>query len=98
MPLIQSALEAVQRLQIEEGDRYSKAMSMFGTDYFRSHGEKKIDFDRYNPYGRVMKIQQAKEKVDPATAKTFVKLIQAGRVPDWVVKLIDFEMLQDAAE
>lgn len=98
MPLIQSALEAIQRLQIEEGDRHSKALSMFGADYFRSHGEKKIDSDRYNPFGRVMKIQQAKEQVDPDTAKTFVKLIQSGKVPDWVVKLIDFELIQDAAE
>lgn len=98
MPLIQSALEAVQRMQIEEGDRHSKALSMFGADYFRSHGEKKADFDRYNPYGRVIKIQQAKEKLNPDVAKTFVKLIQAGKVPDWVVKQIDLDLIQDAAE
>ena len=85
-------------MQIEEGDRTAKALSLFGADYFRSHGEKKIDIDRYNPYGRVLKIQQAKEQVNPKVAKTFVKLIQAGKVPDWVVKLIDLELLQDAAE
>ena len=51
----------------------------------------------FNPAAAALYEQEAKEQVDAAAARTFLKELDEARVPSWVVGVVDRKLLEAAA-
>ncbi len=60
-------------------------------------GEKNPDPAWVNPFGEMLYRQQARETINPAAAKLFLKLAAAGQIPSWAVSHLDINLIKAAA-
>jgi len=90
------ALESMERFQLEDLNKLGKLTAPIGTVLAKAHGVELPNNEWCNPYGELLKIQEAKEFIDQETAAIAQELFQSGELPTWAARLIDMEEIERA--
>ncbi|MGD1908156.1 MAG: hypothetical protein ACFB0C_19505 [Leptolyngbyaceae cyanobacterium] len=59
---------------------------------YRVHGNKGIYDRMFNPAAAQLFVLEARERVRPEVARTFMQLLEAGQLPGWVPAAVGDEM------
>ncbi len=57
----------------------------------------KVDRTWFQPHADLLFRLEAKEQVDPAVAKSYVRLLSSGKLPQWVECCYDSRLMRAAA-
>lgn len=97
MPVIYSALKKLSRIKAEKQAELAEPLAIAMTYWSASKGVKDAKSIWFNPWRRSLATEQALEIVDEVTAKTFLSLMQRGKVPTWVTQYVPMETIQLSA-
>lgn len=95
--VIEQALAAATRLELERANRAAQPIALLGFYLLTAQGIKTLEPAHFNPFERALNQQAAAEEIDPAIARTLVGLIDSGRVPSWAIPLIPLGRVRLAA-
>ncbi len=83
--------------QIQAADRFATPISLLAQTVASVAGMQNPKPEWWNPYGKVLYIQQAKEQVPVDAARTFMELYEEGKVPSWVLLAVKVDLIRAAA-
>ena len=89
----------IQEWELEELDERSTPLANLGVLVAAIGGAGKPEQyrDMINPYGFVLKRQQARSTIDPKSAKLAIDLNQKGLIPSWARSMIDWDLINLSA-
>lgn len=83
---------------MEQANISAIPIALVGQYIAATKGDRKIEPDAFNPIGKHLYQQQAKEAIDPVAARIFLELSSQQLIPAWAVGQIDVKLLRAAAK
>lgn len=97
MIFVEQAIEAIRQQELNQAHLHAVPISLVGQYLGLIKGNKTIEPEDFNPFGKRLYTQEAKELIEPAAAATFLELSAAQLVPAWVISQVDVKQLRAAS-
>lgn len=97
MALIEQALKSQAKERLEQLAADAAAIALHGAYSLRASGVKEPQVEWFNPWSRLVEQNEARNEIDPETARLFLELSAESAVPAWAVGLVDVEKMRRAA-
>lgn len=73
-------------------------MAILGQYFAASKGAKDLPSETFNPFEVWLYNQNAREEIDPNSAKIFLELSGENLIPAWAISAIDVKLIRAAAD
>ncbi|HEY9660444.1 MAG TPA: hypothetical protein V6C65_18480, partial [Allocoleopsis sp.] len=99
-PLIiaEQALSAISQRDLELADLHATPVALVGQWFAASKGSKEADPNWFNPFGEFLYRKNARDLIPPQAAQEFLALTKHGKVPSWVLEVVDVKLIRAAAK
>jgi hypothetical protein len=94
---IEQALNTLEQHELEAASRHSTSTALVGSFIAGTKGAD-VEPEDFNPYAKHLYQQQAKEALDQAIARTFLKLSRERKIPAWAIEIVDMKLIRTAAQ
>lgn len=98
MLIVEQALDTLTQQELSQANLHAVPISILGQYFAASKGAKDVEPEDFNPFGKHIYQQEAKELIDPVAAATFLELSAAQLVPAWVINQVDVKLMRTAAK
>lgn len=100
MIIIEQALEAISKREIELGNLIATPISRAMLYILSSKGVKRPEkeLNSINPYAQAIESEIAKKKYSKEFAQTFLRLVKDSKVPPWLLSQLDIESITLAGD
>lgn len=95
--LVEAALEALNDRELQAANAAAIPIALLGTYLLNAKGCDKAEPAWINPYEKILLQRSAKSEIEAESAKLFLELCAASKVPAWAVAIVDVEKLRLAA-
>lgn len=95
LTIIEQALEAIAQKELEFGNLIATPISRAMLYVLASKGVKnpERELKSINPYGSEIQAEFAKKTYSREFCQTFVELLKEGKIPHWVIGVVDVESI-----
>lgn len=95
LTIIEQALEAVAQRELELGNLIATPISRAMIYVLAGKGVKnpEKELNSINPYGKEIQAEFAKKTYSQEFSRTFMELLKEGKIPHWVIGVLDIESI-----
>lgn len=95
--MIEKALECGEKAELERISLEARVTANLATLMAAANGVKHPSPRHFNDIEALLFAQQAREEIPQEVARSFVRLLKKGRVPEWVLDCVDEELIRASA-